>query len=82
MAETKRCYQCGRELTDKHTPAVLELSNTDNRWYENIPEGHLSQGCFNFGSTCIKKVLKTGEVDWKAKAKAEERLDWDGVSGT
>ena len=80
--ENYRCYQCGRVLNDKHRIGVLELSNTDDRWYENIPEGHISQGFFNFGSTCIKRVLKTGEVDRKAKAKAEERLDWDGVSGT
>tara|TARA_R110000824_G_scaffold43358_6_gene127022 strand:+ start:910 stop:1158 length:249 start_codon:yes stop_codon:yes gene_type:complete len=82
MAETKRCYQCGRKLTDKHIPTKLELSNTNNKFYEYIPEGHLSQGCFNFGSTCAKRVLKTGELDYKAKHKAEMRLDWDGISGT
>jgi len=83
MAEIKRCYQCGRKLTDKHRPVVLELSNTDDKFYKDgIPEGHLSQGAFRFGSTCAKRVLKTGEVDYEAKHKAEMRLDWDGISGT
>ena len=82
MAEKKRCYQCGKVLSDKHRPSTLELSNTDGKWYEYIPEGHISQGGFNSGSTCVKRVLKTGKVDEKAKQKAEMRLDWDGISGT
>ena len=82
MAEIKRCYQCGKVLSDKHKPASLELSNTDGKWYENIPKGHISQGWFYFGSTCVKRVLKTNQVDYAAKHKAQERLDWDGISGT
>ena len=50
------CYCCGRVI--KGAPVELELSNTDNKFYETIPEGHISQGFFDFGKTCAKKMLK------------------------
>jgi hypothetical protein len=46
----------------------LELSNTDGKYYKidelskrSIPEGHISQGAFPFGSTCAKEQLKETE---------------------
>ena len=52
-----RCYCCNKILRGK--VVWLELSNTDNEFYpvDELPEGHVSQGCFEFGSTCAKKVV-------------------------
>jgi len=77
--EIQRCFQCGRKLTEKSgmimDGTILEMSNTNTRFYDNgIPEGHESQGCFSFGTTCAKKVLDNdGKVDWEQKFKWEDR---------
>lgn len=51
------CECCNKELTSNKV-VWLELSQTDNRYYEEIPEGHISQGAFPFGASCAKKILK------------------------
>ncbi len=59
------CERCG----DKLNPAKvvwLELSQTDGKYYTNIPNGHTSQGAFSFGVACSKTQLKE---TWNAKAK-------------
>jgi hypothetical protein len=52
-----RCTECNEILTSKNI-VWLELSNSDGNYYKEIPDGHVSQGGFPFGSTCSKKVLK------------------------
>jgi hypothetical protein len=58
------CQRCGEVLIAKRV-VWLELSNTDGRYYKinslterSIPEGHISQGAFPFGSTCAKKQIQ------------------------
>lgn len=51
------CERCEKKLNPK-TAVWLELSNTDANYYEAIPEGHVSQGCFSFGIACAKNELK------------------------
>ena len=54
--ETIRCTRC-EEILKK--VAWLELSNTDGKYYKDeIPEGHISQGEFPFGTQCSKQQLK------------------------
>jgi len=62
-----RCERCGEVLIAKRV-VWLELSNTDGKYYKidelskrSIPEGHISQGAFPFGSTCAKEQLKETE---------------------
>jgi hypothetical protein len=50
-----RCEKCNEVLNPKKV-VYLELSNTDGKYYETIPEGHVSQGEFPFGKTCAEKV--------------------------
>jgi hypothetical protein len=53
---TVRCERCGEVLREEKI-IWLELSQTDGRYYNEIPEGHVSQGGFAFGSTCgLKEV--------------------------
>lgn len=55
--EILKCTRCERDLTS--TDIIwLELSNTDDRFYEKLPEGHESQGGFPFGKTCSKVELQ------------------------
>ena len=49
------CEHCGDSI-DPERAVCLELSMTDGKYYINLPEGHESQGGFNFGSSCWKKV--------------------------
>lgn len=62
------CHQCGKQLDPEkvkwlelncHThelvePGTAEWSNTEE-----------SQGCFEFGPDCYKRVLKTQKCNWK-----------------
>jgi hypothetical protein len=54
IAEEK-CECCGKKIR-KGKEVWLELSLTDGLYYQDLPEGHESQGCFCFGSTCAAKV--------------------------
>jgi hypothetical protein len=65
------CERCGEVLTVKRV-VWLELSNTDGKYYQikdmverSIPEGHISQGAFPFGSTCAKKQLLENKTKLK-----------------
>jgi hypothetical protein len=51
------CERCDEELNPERV-VWLELSNTDGKYYKNIPEGHISQGSFGFGISCSKTQLK------------------------
>jgi len=51
------CERCGEKLNPK-TAVWLELSMTDGNYYNQIPEGHDSQGGFIFGKACAKSQLK------------------------
>ena len=46
-----KCARCGKELKGED-PIYLELSNTDFHYYLQLPEGHVSQGGFPFGTKC------------------------------
>jgi hypothetical protein len=50
------CERCGEKLNPK-TAVWLELSMTDGKYYNQIPEGHDSQGGFSFGKACAKTQL-------------------------
>ena len=52
------CERC--EYHDIHPKKAvwLELSNTDGKYYLELPEGHISQGAFPFGTGCAKTQLK------------------------
>lgn len=52
-----KCERCGEVLIHERI-IWLELSNTDGNYYETIPDGHISQGGFPFGSVCARKQLK------------------------
>jgi len=52
--EKIRCTRC-EEILKK--VVWLELSNTDGMYYQNIPDGHVSQGGFPFGTSCAKTQL-------------------------
>jgi len=80
MNDEKRCYQCGRVLGKKHKGVYVEMDTRGKFYPDGVPSGVQSQGCFAFGSTCVKKVLETGKVNWEARHKAMERLNWDGNS--
>ena len=51
------CERCG-QLLNKKRIVWLELSNTDGHYYNKIPEGHVSQGSFSFGTACSNSELK------------------------
>lgn len=67
------CSKCGKKLNAEKT-IWLEYSITDNCVYlpEEFPQGHDSQGWFEFGADCAKKVVtrneqlaeETPSVDW------------------
>lgn len=68
-----KCERCG-EILNPDKVVWLELSNTDDLYYEikdlsekSIPEGHISQGCFPFGSKCAKKQIKETEYERRKK---------------
>jgi hypothetical protein len=52
------CERCNERLNPK-TAVWLELSNTDGKYYTEIPKGHISQGVFSFGKACAKTELKS-----------------------
>ena len=67
------CSNCGKKLNPNKT-VWLEYSITDDCvYYSNeFPQGHESQGCFEFGADCAKKVVtrneqpanETTSIDW------------------
>lgn len=58
------CSNCGRKLNPEKT-IWLEYSITDGCVYDpnEFPEGHDSQGCFEFGSDCAEKVITRNEAE-------------------
>lgn len=55
--EIIKCERCGETLDPKKVK-WLELSQTDGNYYDKIPEGHVSQGAFSFGTACATAQLK------------------------
>jgi hypothetical protein len=51
-----RCERCG-EILKPGREVWLELSQTDGKYYKELPGGHTSQGAFSFGSACAKTEL-------------------------
>ena len=51
------CERCGEKLNPSKA-VWLELSMTDGKYYNQIPDGHDSQGAFSFGKACSKSQLK------------------------
>lgn len=60
------CERCGEKLNPERAK-WLELSQTDGKFYSEIPEGHQSQGAFSFGSACavaqIKQTIYQNETE-------------------
>lgn len=52
-----KCEKCNQILDPKKIK-WLELSNTDGHYYVTIPENHISQGAFPFGTQCATEQLK------------------------
>lgn len=52
----ERCTRCNRPII-KEDSVWLELSQTDNCYYKDIPTGHTSQGTFPFGFACATRQL-------------------------
>tara|TARA_B110000908_G_C10268383_1_gene467242 strand:+ start:6803 stop:7015 length:213 start_codon:yes stop_codon:yes gene_type:complete len=54
------CNKCGKKLNTEKT-IWLEYSITDDCVYypNEFPEGHESQGMFEFGAACAKKVVSS-----------------------
>jgi len=51
------CERCERLLN--HNEIVwLEFSNTDGKYYNVLPDGHVSQGFFPFGKACARTQTK------------------------
>jgi len=55
--EIIRCERCN-EVLNPSKAKWLELSNTDNNYYVEIPKGHISQGGFSFGTACATTQIK------------------------
>ncbi len=51
-----RCERCNEVLNEK-TAVWLEYSQTDSKYYEEVPAGHVSQGGFSFGKACAARQL-------------------------
>jgi len=51
----ERCTRCHTAIKPG-SEVWLELSNTDGKYYEELPEGHVSQGVFPFGYYCYKRA--------------------------
>lgn len=53
----EKCTRCG-DIIKGNRIKWLELSNTDGNYYgTKLPNGHLSQGCFPFGTECATVEL-------------------------
>ncbi len=59
QTDTRICGKCGKKLTG--VAHDLELRFTDNTWHKpgTVPEED-SQGTFEFGPCCSKKILANG----------------------
>jgi hypothetical protein len=51
-----RCERCS-EILNPDKVIWLEYSQTDGKYYKELPEDHVSQGAFPFGLACSKKEL-------------------------
>jgi hypothetical protein len=51
------CTRCEKVLNPDKIK-WLELSQTDGKYYEEVPPGHESQGFFTFGLACSVRELK------------------------
>ena len=60
--ETIWCERCGEKLNPSKA-VWLELSMTDGKYYNQIPDGHDSQGAFSFGKACSKTQLKENDAE-------------------
>lgn len=67
------CNNCGKKLNPEKT-IWLEYSITDGCVYhtDEFPQGHESQGCFEFGTDCAKKVVTRNEQS----TKETPAIDW------
>ncbi|MFA5420252.1 MAG: hypothetical protein WC341_17495 [Bacteroidales bacterium] len=61
MSEIIRCERCG-EILKPERIVWLELSQTDGKYYKDVPGGHVSQGAFPFGSQCAKIELERNKT--------------------
>jgi hypothetical protein len=52
----QKCERCGAKLNEKAI-VWLELSQSDGLYYDEIPQGHKSQGAFPFGKDCAREQL-------------------------
>lgn len=52
------CTACGKPIEPTKTKWLV-LSTTDGNYYgDKLPNGHISQGAFPFGTTCATAELK------------------------
>lgn len=51
-----KCETCG-EILDSKKAKWLELSQTDGNYYTTLPNSHISQGAFSFGTSCATKKI-------------------------
>ena len=56
MKEVIKCERCG-EVLDNKKAKWLELSQTDGNYYTTLPNNHISQGAFSFGTHCATKQI-------------------------
>jgi hypothetical protein len=66
--EEKYCTCCNRDLTDKGI-VMLELDQRTNTYHDfgNVPPD-CSQGWFEFGATCAKKMRRKARAASKGAA--------------
>ena len=59
------CQNCGRLLKKGRKVALLVLSTRTGLWYENEDafEDDESQGAFEFGLRCAKRVINNSGLD-------------------
>ncbi len=67
------CSKCGKKLNPEKT-IWLEYSITDGCVYDpnEFPKNHDSQGCFEFGSDCAKKVVTRNIVEQEEIQKEDQ----------
>lgn len=61
MEKKFHCNGCQGKIFE-HEAVWLELSNTDDRYYIDIPAGHVSQGFFAFEPYCAERELKSTQT--------------------
>lgn len=75
MSKKIKCERCGEVLNPK-TIKWLEHSNTDGNYYNAgyLPNGHISQGLFSFGTACAIKQLNETVDKLKPRAATDTAL--------